>query len=360
MKFRIFLLSLLFAGSAGADELIAPAAFLKANGYKKFEVENNRENRSQLSYQKNSLNWPVAFQDEYQTVANSMVQYQPFGDPYFHGGCDLRVYPQEKLISPVAGKLEAGHYAYDVDNKGKLIKYWKPWPQKGESLYFEIAVVDDEGNRFEFHHVDRAKLPQLIIQKLNQGGQRVQAGEHLGQTILWPGGGYDHIHYNVITADDVRVNPEWVSHLIEDHQPPRLIQVGVVNQKNYAYSVQNGSHLTQIPQSFAVAVVDHFDKDKYDHPPVWIKLESDLGLVWEWDFREKLLGPDGLFPALWSFFIQEITFNNGKSYETEGGYGMGHAVVNVPAGALVPKGSKFLKLYVGDQAGNVSSQEYSL
>ncbi|HXT01287.1 MAG TPA: hypothetical protein VN915_11470, partial [Elusimicrobiota bacterium] len=148
----LLLLSVL-ASASRADERVRPASVLLREGYKpaaSFAAE--AAPASAALPAEHSLSWPVRFQDAEHTLGNVMNQFQPFGDPYYHGGDDLRVDAGAGVSAPVAGRLEAGAYSYAARADGSLEKYWKPWPQTGDPTYFEVAVVSDEGLRYEFHH----------------------------------------------------------------------------------------------------------------------------------------------------------------------------------------------------------------
>src|SRR6185312_1912041 len=184
----LLLLSVL-APAARADERVRPASVLLQEGYKPAPAFSPQTSSALPA--EHSLPWPVRFQDAEHTLGNVMNQYQPFGDPYYHGGDDLRVDAGAGVSAPVAGRLEAGAYSYAARADGSLEKYWKPWPQTGDPTYFEVAVISDDGLRFEFHHVDRDSLPAAIVAKLDAGGGRVEKGELLGRAVEFPVAGYN-------------------------------------------------------------------------------------------------------------------------------------------------------------------------
>lgn len=277
-----------------------------------------------------------------------MVEFQPFGAPYFHGGCDLRTKAGEDIVAAVSGRLEAGHYGYDTNPDGSMTKYWMPWPQEGDSTYFEVAVISDDGTRYEHHHVDRDSLPADIVAQLNAGGGRVEKGRLLGHVLEWPSGDYHHTHYNVILPSGVRVNPEYVSTLLPDTIAPEIL--GLYAVTNGAVADFGKGTFAAAPSEFVVDVVDHQNDNVYDHPPVYARLHFASGQETVWDFRTTLTGTGGKFPPLWDFFLQSLRTPDGTR-ETEGGYGTGHSLVRlaVPAGAKGP-----FTIELGDIAGNIT------
>ncbi len=338
---------LVFFVTAHANENIQPREELLRRGYK--PVSSFPFSADNLPAP-HSLPWPVAFQDSAHTVGNAMAQYQPFGDPYFHGGCDLRTSSYAPITAPASGKLEAGHYGYSTNADGSMTKFWKPWPQEGDATYFEVAVVGDEGTRYELHHVSRPRLPAEIVNLLNRGGGRVEKGTLLGQVIYWPGGDYHHTHYNIILPSGVRVNPEFASPLLPDTLAPELRSAWAMMENGQVADFGNGA-FDVAPKEFVVAVIDRQNNNVYEHPPAYARLRFESGAETLWDFRATLTAPGGNFPPIWSFFMRRLRGPDGKLHETEGGYGEGQSLVRlaVPAGANGP-----FTIEIGDVAGNIT------
>jgi hypothetical protein len=352
MKLTFLLLTFLLPLSSYANERIRPGRILLAEGYK-LTLPSRTLEAPEIPVA-HSLPWPVNFQDKAHSVANAMAEFQPYGDPYFHGGCDLRVNAGADVMAPVSGKLEAGHYSYDTNADGSLKKYWKPWPESGDATYFEVAVVADDGIRYEFHHVNRSTLPNDVVAILNHGGGRVEKGMVLGHAIRWPDGVYHHIHYNVVLPDGTRVNPEYVSPLVADQTPPEVKVSYAVMQSGNVVRFGDGK-FSESPKEFAIALVDRLDGSVYDHPVVYARLEFVSGMHSTWDFRRALLAENGKFPNLWDFFVQSLDTPDGY-LETEGGYGIGVSVIRlkVPDGA-----SGAFTITLGDIAGNSTTLQGS-
>ena len=305
---------------------------------------------------RHSLPWPVRFQDESHTIGNSMAQFQPFDNPpYFHGGCDLRTKAGEQIITPVGGTLEAGHYSYSTNPDGSMTKYWKPWPQSGSATYFEVAVVDASGIRYEFHHVSRSSLPPSIVAQLDSPNPRVEAGTYLGNVIRWMGGDYHHVHYNVILPNGTRVNPEYVSQLLPDNLSPELKSVYAIDARGNSSLVSDGQNVQGVKE-FVARVIDRQDGNVYEHPPVYAAIQFLSGEKFEWDFRQTLT-KEGGFPVLNQFFLASLTDPRGGRQRTEGGYGTGQSLIRLP----VPQGARGLfEIQIGDMAGNLSIMRGSL
>lgn len=335
MKSPILVAALLVTSFAWADEKYAPPAYWLSRGYHKVKHPPRRGDEKP-KFTAHSLKWPVKFQDPEHQIGNSMAEFQNYGDgPYYHGGCDLRVSAEEKVYAPIAGRLEAGHYGYSNNPDGSSTKYWTAWPGDGDAVYFEVAVVTDDGFRFEFHHMNADQLPPTIIEKLKSGTGRIEAGELLGQTIYWPSGDYHHTHANIYTPSGVNLNPEYYYEALPDHVAPQI----------------QGSYVTK-SGAVVIAVNDQLDQDAYVHPPVFVELAFDSGQKAGWDFRERLQGPDGKFPPIWNFYLQSLTDSSGNTLETSGGYGEGLSLIQVP----VPQGATgAYTLRAADQAGNMTT-----
>ncbi len=346
-------------GNAQSDERVRRESELLREGYVEYvgipaKVETSYQSRlltetDPFPFEPHSLPWPVAFADNAHTIGNSMAQFQPFSSPpYFHGGVDIRTETKFEVTTPVSGWLEAGHYSYTTQPNGSMKKFFKPWPQTGSPVYFEVAVTTSEGIRFEFHHMDRDRLPANIVSKLNQGHTWVEAKTVLGHAVYFSSD-YNHIHYNVILPDETRINPEFVAPLIADKTPPKILgSYAIMANQN---TVTLDQPLRGLPKEFIVATIDQFDLGPYEHPPVFAQVLFENGAQSTWDFTQKLLGPDLNFPTLSSFYKDRLKTPDGEWLTTQGGYGDGTSLIRLPVPATA-KGSFTIKL--SDIAGNTS------
>ncbi len=276
-----------------------------------------------------------------------MAQYQPYGGAYWHGGTDLRVKAGAEVRSPTRGRVEAGHYSYELNEDGSMQKYWKPWPQQGSDTYFEVAVITDDGTRYEFHHVNRTTLPAQIIRLVEAGGE-VQAGDLLGYAIRWSDGEYHHIHYNVVAPNGIRINPEYTSTSIPDEVAPKINSIHAVMPVGNSVIFGTGEFVSA-PSEFVVDVVDYLGTNIYQHPPQKARLVFDSGEETIWDFTKTLRVSGNMSPHIWEFFKESLRTPGGTVLNTTGGYGMGRTLVRlkVPAGAAGP-----FRIELSDQAGN--------
>ena len=302
-----------------------------------------------------SLAWPVEFQDPQHVIGNTMAQFQPYNGSYWHGGADLRVSAGAAIRAPIAGRVEAGHYSYAIKGDGSMTKYWLPWPQQGNATYFEVAVIADDGTRYEFHHVNRSSLPSRVIALVESGG-RVAAGELLGYAIRWSDGVYHHVHYNIIAAGGTRINPEYVSTALPDNRAPEILSSFAILASGQTQNFGSGSFAVA-PTEFAIEIIDRLGASVYVNPPSFARLRFDSGASTVWDFRKTLTREDGAQPPLYDFFVKTLRTPLGNSIGTTGGYGTGTSVIRlrVPAGAVGP-----FRIDFADQAGNTAELSGSI
>ena len=363
----------LFLLQAQANERIQPRKLLLQQGYRQVQFPTQALQSAKLRLaQKDpsppaSLSWPVSFEDASHSMGNNMLQFQSYGDlPYFHGGCDLRTAKGAEVRSPVAGRLEAGHYSYDTNPDGSMTKFFKSWPEQGEDLYFEVAVITEAGFRYEFHHIDRESLPTEIIQMLTVGGGKISVGQTLGYVAEWPVAGvggkyYHHTHYNIVGPTGVRYNPEYFSKTLADQKAPRIFGVFAVDQNGLGTPLENGGRAPlPMPSEFVVATTDQRELNVYTQAPPFLKLSFAPSLPsgihyrrieTQWDFRSRLLDAKGNFPQLWDVFKKSLVLPTGIELKTEGNYKANFFLfrLKVPPGGFGP-----FEIQVQDAAGNSS------
>lgn len=354
---KLIFLFLFVAIGSQANELILTPEQASLQGFSLILITQDIRAEDSLPWLKNSLDWPVVSINPNDPIGNDMVQFQDYGSPYYHGGQDIVAPNQEKVYAPITGVLEGGYYSYTENNDGSLSKWFKPWPASGNKLYFELAIVSPEGYRFEMHHVDPTNLPQAILDALNQGGVSIMAGSEIGRVVTWPMGSYHHIHYNIVEPNGViRVNAEWVSKIKLDQALPQIQNVFVMTDELNAKELQSGEKLGAKTVELVVRSIDQRLNGGYEHPPARLQaiFQTPSGeVVVGWDFRQRLIGPDGQWPDLFSFYKKSLRTSKG-SYRTWGDYGKGNFLIRLD----LPK-SLYGDFYIEaeDMNGNVTRSE---
>lgn len=275
------------------------------------------------------LIWPVEFENLAQnSIGFGLAQFQSNWayKEYFHGGCDLVAKKDSDVRAPVSGRIEGGYYSYSyVDGgNGYLKKYWIPLEESaGKEVnkdYFEIAIVTEDGFRFELHHIDPRNIEPLIKQLILEKKQ-VSAGQKIGTVKEFPyqiqKHDYNHIHYNVIGPGGQRINCEWVSKKLSDDTAPEIL--GVFAQVGDQYiQVARGEKLTQRPREFLVEALDRKTGSFFPQQPAVVQLHFSSGTGKVWNFRYAIEDEAGLPPKISDVYKFEFQDVGGVKRVTQG------------------------------------------
>src|SRR5690606_28305682 len=97
--------------------------------------------------------------------------------------------------------------------------------------YWEVAIEDEAGFIWQYHHVDRDSIPQNIWNAFRSAGS-VPAGTKLGEVYYWPavtfGERFHHIHLNVLGKGGRYQNPFHFLERLADHEAPEIAEVGIL------------------------------------------------------------------------------------------------------------------------------------
>ncbi len=333
--------------------------FTQKRNNTKFQNTRNSSIISSLQkYKKNQIPWPFEFPYADGFIGNNFAQYQPYSIPGYHGGSDMVLERDSWIYAPVDGYLEAGHYAYTDNPDGSRIKHWKPWPAVGDPSYFELAVVDNAGNRFELHHVDKATLPQEIKSGLNSGKLFVSAGMKLGRVVDWSTlFHYDHVHINIHDKEGNWFNPEHFFQLLPDAIKPQCqflaitkeskpvwLSTANANRRNI-FSHQDFSH-------FIVIASDQKNNDKFSQVPVYFEIAFEEGDIFYWDFRKNLTSSLQKFADLRDVYPQSVKLPNGTIMRQPNGYYPNGVKFAVKLPMLENTGTGRFTILAKDMAGN--------
>lgn len=200
------------------------------------------------------------------SIGHNMQSYQDYGgEPYWHDGLDIRSRVDQPIYASAAGK---------VVNLENYIK--------GDSKYWEVAILDEEGFVWKYHHVDRDSIPQEIVNAFKNGGT-VTAGTLLGNVVRWPvttyGEVYHHCHLLVVAKDGKYINPFLMMEPLPDTKAPVIKTIGLA--KNHR--PVDGNKISG-PHALFLEASDLTLHDKFILPPYKISYKLDNGeekLVWE-------------------------------------------------------------------------------
>lgn len=266
------------------------------------------------------LPFPIALQFPVDQFGALMHQYQDWTTPaYFHAGLDIRGTLHQEVFAPVYGTIEGGYYSYTDSFDGRSEKYFLSYnevaqgnstPPWGE-LYFELAITDRNGYRYELHHIDAKTLPDTIIDKISNGGS-VAPGEFLGVLVEWPlklfDHVYHHVHYNVISPDGIYLNPFIVSEPVADSISPVIVNISATKQSScgtgYPHLIPlNSESPTETQGDVVVEAYDQIQEGKARQMPTVIRAEFEGQAPFSWDFSQSLVLQNGAHPDITKIYL---------------------------------------------------------
>ncbi|MGI6740020.1 MAG: Ig-like domain-containing protein [Brevefilum sp.] len=250
--------------------------------------------------------WPYTF-DQMGLVIQSYQNYSGgTSSAYFHHGIDM--------IAPNGTQVftRSGGQVVNIENY-----------QRGNDLYWEVAILDPEGYVWQYHHVDKTTIPQLIHTKFAEwrvdpdNGGYVPPDTHIGNIVYWPvvsmGYRFNHIHLNILAAGDRYLNTLEFHEPIEDNQAPEIQEIGLLNGN----TIVRGNTVSSGNYGLYVRARDLFKSDVYYLPPYKTEFSVDGG-VWTtvWEFHD-LPGGSSDTRFLHDYFVPGYTkgdYNNRDFY----------------------------------------------
>ncbi len=245
------------------------------------------------------LDWPVKLNNESHQFGANLSQFVEIGSKYFHAGQDIVASAGSEVITPVSGRIEAGYYEYRDLPTGHSEKIFYPLLETMNDLvlqtrlrtFFEVAIIDDEGRRFEFHHIDAVKMT-MDIRGAIITNKRIEAGTVVGHVVSRElnqfGILYDHIHYNVIDKNGKYLNPFALSSEVKDEIPPKIKGVFYKEENTLAKcKLHNGEFLKSVkenteilnPEYLVFEAEDYLSNNKIAQAVTIIDISYDQGDV---------------------------------------------------------------------------------
>ncbi len=200
------------------------------------------------------------------SIGHNMQSYQNYGNsPYWHDGLDIRSKIDQPMYAPVGGKV------VNIEN-------YIP----GNHMYWEVAILDDEGFVWKFHHVAKESIPKEI-QDAYRTREKVRAGTLIGNVVRWPissfGEVYHHLHLLIVAADGKYINPFLMMEPLADTAVPVITKIGIAkNHRPTDATEVKGAHALYLEASDLVL------HQKFILPPYKISWKIDGGeekTVWE-------------------------------------------------------------------------------
>lgn len=171
------------------------------------------------------------------SIGHNMQSYQDYdGEPYWHDGLDIRARIDQPIHAAVGGTV------VNLENY-----------VKGSPLYWEIAILDDEGFVWKYHHVDRRSIPAEIETAYKNKG-KIASGTLLGNVVRWPittfGEVYHHLHLLVVAKDGKYINPFLMLEPLPDTVAPVINRIGIAkNHRPISGNEVSGEHAMYLEAS---------------------------------------------------------------------------------------------------------------
>lgn len=200
------------------------------------------------------------------SIGHNMQSYQNYGgSPYWHDGLDIRSKTDEPIHAAVGGVV------VNLENY-----------VRGNHLYWEVAILDDEGFVWKYHHVDRDSIP-AEIERAYKTKSKIKTGTLIGNVVRWPistmGEVYHHLHLLVVAKDGKYINPFLMMEPLPDTVAPVINRIGLAqNHRPIDGNTVRGEHALFLEAS------DLTLHQKFLLPPHKISYRLDQGeekIVWE-------------------------------------------------------------------------------
>lgn len=200
------------------------------------------------------------------SIGHNMQSFQNYGGyPYWHDGLDIRSVSDQPIYASAGGKI------VNIENY-----------QRGNPLYWEVAILDDEGFVWKYHHVARDSMPAELLMAYKDG-TKIQAGTFIGNVVKWSvttfGERYHHLHLLIVAKDGKYINPYLLMEPLADKDAPLIKQIGLAkNHRPIKGQEVSGEHALYVEAS------DLTLHEKFILPPHKISYRLNGGeekVVWE-------------------------------------------------------------------------------
>ena len=200
------------------------------------------------------------------SIGHNMQSFQDYGgSPYWHDGLDIRSVSDQMIYASAGGRV------VNLENY-----------VAGDSLYWEVAILDDEGFVWKYHHVDRKSIPEEVINAF-RNGERIEAGAVIGKVVRWPvftfGELYHHLHLLIVGKDGKYINPLLLLTPLDDRSSPVIRKIGIaIKHRPIEGQVVSGPHALFLDAS------DLILHEKFILPPHKITYRIDGAqekIMWE-------------------------------------------------------------------------------
>ena len=211
------------------------------------------------------------------SIGHSIASYQSYGwnSAYFHHGLDIRGDAGTPVLATRGGKV------VNVGNYGG-----------GNRLYWEVAILDEQGFVWQYHHIDHESIPEQVKTAFTNEGS-IAAGTKIGEIVDWPvstfGERYHHVHLNVLGEGSVYLNPFQFLEFLPDEGVPEIQTIGLINHKR---KIVSGNRISG-NYALYIQTRDLILHSQFHVPPYSISYKVDKGeWVDHWTFNQLPGGSD--------------------------------------------------------------------
>ena len=155
------------------------------------------------------------------------------------------------------------------------------------AMYWEVAILDDDGYIWQYHHIDPKSIPSEFHQNANNPSFRINKGQNIGAVVPWSntveGERFHHIHLNIIGAGGVILNPFAFLEKLEDNQAPKVKNIGLLVNGRPSKTISQGAKFSLFAEVSDLII---HPAGKFFVPPYKISYKINNRaekLVWKFD-----------------------------------------------------------------------------
>ncbi|MBL7663781.1 MAG: hypothetical protein JNM93_01515 [Bacteriovoracaceae bacterium] len=238
------------------------------------------------------------------SIGHSNASLQAYGaveENYFHHGLDIRGVSRDKIYASTGG------YVVNVEN-------YIP----GNYLYWEIAILDNEGFLWQYHHIAKDSIPTAIWNAF-RNKTAISSGEYMGEIVPWPvytfGEYFHHVHLNILDKDGNYLSPFLFLKPLPDIQTPKIHKIALYQNGRVVEGNSISGNYTMV-----LNADDLIGHDKFLVPPHIIMINIDkAGPKVLWNFatlpggasREQYVNKFFLPPSCGDYHCRNFFMNLG-------------------------------------------------
>ncbi|PCJ20010.1 MAG: hypothetical protein COB02_05265 [Candidatus Cloacimonadota bacterium] len=289
---------------------------------------------NKLSKKTVRYDWPF----DILSIGHTIGSYQNYGsNPYFHHGLDIRGNAGTIVKASRGGKVIA------VRNY-----------HTGGPLYWEVAILDEDGFIWQYHHIDNRSIPKAIKDAF-KNKTSIKTGTIIGKIVRWPMSAnserFHHVHLNILDKNKSAVNPFWFLKKLDDKKSPKIVKIGLLN------SAKRPIKSARIYGKYGIYVEtkDLVLHDSFYVPPYSISYKINQGkekIVWKFD---SIPGGENINDYVHDFYVQSGTCGSYRCRKFLIDLGFSKTKINsLPSDV----GQYHIDVFVSDFAGNKHQKSF--